>query len=327
MAQKDALPPRRKLLFVSGTSKDALEGISDRFPDIELVDCSEDRDRVRVEIADAHIVVGAITAEELAQARRLELVQVFSQGVEHLMYPEMRAHPVPVSNGRGIWSPTMAEHILGMILALYRRLHEFVRHQTDRRWARNGSVPFIYERLAGKTVGMLGAGDIAQHTIELLRPFGCPIIGINRTGAVSDAYDEVYPVHRMHDVLPRIDVLISSVPSTPDTRALLGAREFALMRSTAIFINVGRGSTVDEPALIEALRNGAVAAAGLDVFATEPLPGSSPLWELDNVLITPHMSALSPDYVHRVREILSDNLERIRDGRPIRNRVDKTAGY
>lgn len=327
MADEETPRMHRKLVITTAPPRGAFDGIGERFPELEIVDCSGERERVETEIADAHVAVGAVSAEELARATRLELVQVFSQGVEHLMYPEMRAHPAVVSNGRGVWSPTMGEHILAMLLAIYRGFPGFIRSQQARQWARDGSEPFRYARLTGKTVAMLGTGDIAQYTVELLRPFGCRLIGINRTGRAIDGYDAVYSVERMREALPQADALVCSLPSTPETKALLGAGEFALMRQTAVFVNVGRGSCVDEAALIAALREGTIAAAGLDVFAVEPLPEDSPLWGMENVLITPHMSALSPDYIDRVRKILFENLERLRDGRPLLNRVDKTAGY
>ena len=351
MAGEETPRMHRKLVITTAPPRGAFDGIGKRFPELEIVDCSADRERVKTEIADAHAAVGAVSAEELARATRLELVQVFSQGVEHLMYPEMRAHPAVVSNGRGVWSPTMGEHILAMLLAIYRRFPGFIRSQQARQWARDGSEPFRYARLTGKTVAMLGTGDIAQYTVELLRPFGCRLIGINRTGRAIDGYDALDDVvrtaahgaptdpaggdpacwrgivRRLREALPQADALVCSLPNTPETKALLGAEEFALMRETAVFVNVGRGTCVDEPALIAALRDGTIAAAGLDVFAVEPLPEDSPLWGMENVLITPHMSALSPDYIDRVRKILFENLERLRDGRPFLNRVDKTAGY
>lgn len=315
---------RKKIVLVSPLPEEYQRRLADHFPGLTVVDCSRERDLLAREIRNAHIVFGRVSAEEFREARCLEFIQVWTQGVEAMLYPELVNSPIPVANGRGVWSPALAEHIVALILAFYRRLPDFVRWQRETRWVKR---PGGLERLNGKTVCFLGTGDIARHAVPLCRAFGCRILGFNRGGETAPGFDRIFTVPRLVEAVAESDVVVTALPSTPATFHLVNEEVFRAMKRTAFFINVGRGKTVDERALIAALEQGWIAGAGLDVFEKEPLPPESPLWRMENVIITCHEGGVSGDHPERAYALLVDNLERLRDGRPLRNLVDKQRGY
>lgn len=316
--------PHKKLLIIAPLPRAYQARLAARFPDVTVVDCVQSRERVAEEIRDAHYVFGRLSREEFLKAEHLEFMQVWTQGVESVLYPELVGSPVIVANGKGIWSPAIAEHVLALILALYRCLSDLLRFQRQKQWVQTG-LPL--DRLSGKTVCFLGTGDIAQHTVALLRGFECPITGFNRTGFRPSGFDRVASGRDLYPLLGEADVVVCTLPLTADTRRLVDAAAFEAMKPTALFINVGRGKTVDEPALIDALRQGRIAGAGLDVLEQEPPAADNPLWDMPNVLITSHIGGLDKDHPERAYQLLAENLERLRDGRPLKNVVDKQRGY
>lgn len=315
----------KKLVLVGTLEPARREELARTFPGLRIVDCSQVRDRVAAEIEDAELVFGRVKPEEFERARRLEFIQIETAGVEHMMYPALQQSNVVLANAGDTFSPAMAEHVLALVLAFYRRLPDYVRWQDRAQW---NPEPLEFLLLRGKTVGFLGTGTIARHTVPLCRAFGCAVIGWNRRGENSDGlFDRVVAGDGLSEVLRESDVVVNTLPITPRTERLVDRTCFAQMKDTAFFVNVGRGRTVDEAALVEALETGVIAGAGLDVFEEEPLPPDSPLWRTKNAILTGHRSGLGGEWAEAVFRILMENLRRRRDGEPLLNEVDKEHGY
>ncbi len=241
-----------------------------------------------------------------------------SAGVGGSLYPEMRDSDVVLTNSAGVYAPAIAETVIALLFHFARGLDFAVRAQAERRWDK---APFDdpaspVGELAGAALGIVGFGGIGREVARRAEALGMRVLAMRRTGGVP-----------LEELLPQSNYLLLAVPETPATRGLIGERELALLPPGAVVVNVGRGSVVDEAALIEALRSGRLRGAGLDVFAREPLPPESPLWALPNVLVLPHVSGASPHFWRRQTELIRDNLGRYLAERPLRNVVDKSSGY
>jgi phosphoglycerate dehydrogenase-like enzyme len=301
-----------------------------RFPEMKVVHLPT-HDHLADEIGDTDIFVGwSLRPEQFALAKKLKWIHSTAAGVGQLMYPELRASSVVVTNASGVHTIPMAEHIVGMLIALARRFPSAFRYQMARQWAQQElwDEPIRPRELAGQALLIIGFGAIGREVARRVRPLGMKIWAVTRSGRAdnSDA-DRVLPVARLGEVLHEADYVILAAPETPETRRMIGARELAQMKPTAHLINVARGSLVDEPALIRALAERQIAGAALDVTEEEPLPRDNPLWALPNVFITPHISSVSEYLWDRQTELLLDNLERWFGGRELRNRVDLARGY
>ena len=267
----------------------------------------------------------------LAAPARLRWVHTGAAGVRSLLHPELLNSGVTLTNSAGIHAEPIADTVLGMMLHFARGLDIAVRAQQRREWrsdlyeSRDGGV----RELAGATLGIIGYGGIGRAVARRAHALGMNVIALRRSAATDD--DPIADVRSGDDQLERLlresDFLVVTVPSTAETRGMIGAPELAAMKPHAVIINVARGDVVGETALIEALRRCTLRGAGLDVFTHEPLAAESPLWDLPNVLITPHVSATSPRYWEREGELILDNLERYLTGRELRNVVDPAAGY
>lgn len=224
---------------------------------------------------------------------------------------------VVITSAAGVHAVPLAEFSLFGLLAFTKDLPRLLEDQRARRW---GHYPNA--ELGGRTLLVLGLGRIGEEVARLASAFGMRVVGVNRRGASESPHvAEVHGTDRLVELLPRADALVVSLPLTEETRGLIGAAEIATMKPGAILVNVGRGGVIDEPALVHALRQRHLAGAALDVVATEPLPEDSPLWELPNVLLTPHTMALSHRENERIAELFLDNLRRYRSGEPLRNRI------
>jgi phosphoglycerate dehydrogenase-like enzyme len=237
-----------------------------------------------------------------------------------------------VTNGSGIASIGIAEHVLGVMLMFCRNHHVAARFQREARWDRPavmaGTGAAIRE-FHGSRVAVLGLGPIGTTVAGYSAGLGATVRGMRRhpPAHASPPFDAVLGLDGLDSLLAWGDFVVLAVPHTPATERMIGARELSLARPDAYLVNVARGSVVDEEALVEVLRRGAIAGAALDVFEEEPLPASSPLWSLPNVLITPHVAGASPRYFDRALDLFADNLERYLAGRPLRNLVDPALGY
>lgn len=267
----------------------------------------------RVPEADVVLVSMLWRNALIAQAPRLVFVQSISAGLEQYDVPLFRVHGIRLASGAGVNANAVSEHAMGLILALKRHIHTGRDHQATKHW--RPMISDIAQRedeLGGKTLVIVGMGRIGSRLALLARAFGMHVIGVKRdTSTGADAAHEAVETAKLKLVLPRADIVALTCPLTPETTNLIDAAALALMKPSATLINVARGKVVDEDALIEALTSGRIAAAGLDVTREEPLPATSPLWSMPNVLLTPHTAGETQSYEDNVIDILLDNLERI----------------
>jgi phosphoglycerate dehydrogenase-like enzyme len=277
-------------------------------------------------LADAEAVLtsGRLEPELLTLAPRLRWVQTLSAGVDKLPIDTLGERGITVTSMRGIHAIQMSELALCFMLQWVRQSRVFYKQQQAKVW--NSHVPT--GELYGKTLGILGAGAIGEAAARKAKAFDMRTIGYNQTGRSLPHYDEIVSGEEgLYRLLERSDFVLVLLPSTPQTRHFLRAEHFRRMKREAVLINLARGSIIREADLIEALRQRTIAGAALDVFEEEPLPAESPLWEMDNVLITPHIAGSSPHYVERAAEIFYENVRRYVQGLPLINTVDRVKGY
>jgi len=308
-----------------------LEALRAKFPGQTFVP-ADDEETLACESADADVFFGWQFPEHLVPAaKRLRWIQSGSAGIEESLSPAVRKSDILLCNGSGIGGVVVAEHTMALMFALARNLHVAQRLQAEKRWDR-GEVIGTQGRVRefrGTKVAVLGLGPIGLGVAERSAAFGAIVRGMRRHPPATPPppFEAIVGADGLDGLLSWADWVVLAVPHTPDTERLIGARELGLMQTDAYLVNIARGSVVDEAALIEALRRGSIAGAALDVFDEEPLPPSSPLWGLPNVIVTPHVGGAMPNYLWRATELFMENFERYLAGRPLRNLVDKVAGY
>jgi phosphoglycerate dehydrogenase-like enzyme len=268
------------------------------------------------------LVTIACNAEMAAHAKGLRWVQMISAGLDPLLPYRTQLRHCVVTNACGMHADQMADYAMAAMFMLHWDFKRVLRDQAQRHWRREPKAP-----LAGRTLGIIGLGAIGGEIARRARAAGMEVIGINRSGAAVDGVAVVHPRERLVEILPLCDFLLLVVPSTLETRAIIDEAALRRMKPTCFLINFARGSVVDEAALIDALREGRLAGAALDVFATEPLPRASPLWTMDRVIITPHIAGMSDDYEVRFAAAFAANLARHQRGEPLHNTVDLDRGY
>lgn len=300
-----------------------LDGLRSDFPELDIAVYSG-KTGASPAFAEASVFVGFPDDGQLAAMPQLRWVQLPSAGAnEYAARPSLRPD-VRLTTGRGVFGVPAAEHTLALMLAVAREIPVHVRQQDRKIWKRNEQCLELF----GSTVGIIGLGDIGLETAKRAKAFGMTVLGVKRTAsAPPDCVDELIGIAQLNDILPRCDFVVMSVPYTPETHRMIGAAQFALMKPGAVFVNVGRGATVDEAALVQALRDGRLAAAALDVTEKEPLPADSPLWDMPNVIISSHSIMIFPKKNERRAELLRQNLRRFLDGEPLLNEVNRALGY
>ncbi len=319
-------PELRKIVFVGYPNQHTYEVVTEAMPHSEVVFATTPEERRR-HLPDAQMVIGGgLSDDEIAIADQLVWQHVPWVGVEGTLTPALREKSILLTNGSGVNSANIAEHVIAMMLAFARDIPRFVRDQRRRQWRDWDEQPTYFE-LGGQTVLCLGTGSIGQDVARRLGAFGCKMIGASRSGRQIDGYDECVPFDALPEVLPSADHVVSSLPMTPGTAGIMSRELIGSMKQGAYFYNVGRGGTVDQEALIDALRSGHLAGAGLDVVAPEPLPEDHPLWDTPNVLITSHTSGNSPQAARRMAMLTLEQLRRYQAGEELLNIVDQTAGY
>ena len=311
--------------------REFVEKIRRDFPRHTVVD-AWDFEGIRRLLPDADVAfVPHVSRDMLAGSPRLRWIQSPAVGVGHMLFPEMIASPVVITCARGIRARAIAEHVLGVTIALARQLHTAVRRQVEHRWAQDeleSDTTSIFT-LEGRRMGIVGLGSIGSEIASLAAAFGMEVWGVRRRldQAVPTGVARVLPSTDLDDLLASSDVVVLAAPHTRSTDRLLGAREIALMRPDAMLVNISRGTIVDDEALVAALRSRRIAGAALDVFAHEPLDRASAYWDLPNVIVTPHTSGAMADYWTPLVALFSENLRRFEKGAPMLNVVDKEAGY
>jgi phosphoglycerate dehydrogenase-like enzyme len=274
------------------------------------------------------LFAGQISREQLAVAHRLRWIHSPAAGVGGMLFPEMRASNVVITNSRGMSADTIAEHVLAVTLAIFRRLPHAFRSQAAREWAQDAIGRERNRLLSGSNVVIVGLGAIGTAVAHRMSLLGARVTGVRRRAAAgTQGAWSVVTSDRLHDLLADADVVVLAAPHTRETRNLISRRELELMSRDAVLVNISRGQLVDEQALVEALSERRIGAAALDVFVDEPLPRDSPFWTLPNVLITPHTAGFRPDHWEAAIALFAENLRCFDAGEPLMNVVDKEAGY
>lgn len=274
----------------------------------------------------ADVIIGDLSPAELQPAKNLKWYHLVWAGSDRYKPADFPTGTL-FTNGSGAYGVTIAEHMMACILALYRQLRHYDKLQKSHTWDQDWQE----DTLEGKTVLILGAGDIGCALAKRLRGFDCRIIGIRRTGGILSHFDEMHTMEELDALLPQVDVVAGCLPGTKNTVGLLDERRLRMMKPTALLVNCGRGSLIDTDALIRVLRAGLLGGCGLDVVMPEPLPADSPLWEMENVILTPHISGASFGHVQemedRIYRLATENLRRYLDGEALLNQVDFETGY
>jgi phosphoglycerate dehydrogenase-like enzyme len=317
---------RRTFLFLppqSDTTRGWAETLAREVPQLDVV-VAETAQQARAEIARADAAFGTLSARLLGNAGQLTWLQAPAIAPPAgYYYPELVAHPVVVTNFRGIFNEHIAAHIMAFVLAFARGLHRYIPLQLQRKWAPDALDTGVVH-LPESTALIVGVGGIGAETASKCVAFGMRVIGVDARRADRPAdVAELHPPERLDELLPRADFVILTIPHTPETEGLMDAARFARMKRSAFFINIGRGKTTRLDALVAALKAGTIAGAGLDVYEEEPLPANHPLWRAPNVLLTPHTAGFGPYLDERRLEIIVDNAKRFTRGEPLRNVVDK----
>lgn len=276
----------------------------------------------------ADFILGGPSMHVLHQANRLKVLQLHYAGVDALMKRTDFPQGVTLCNATGAFGQSISEYVMTMVLALYKQMGLYRDNQNRHIWQDMGRQ----DSPVGKTLLILGAGNIGTSVAKLFRPFGCKLIGMRRVPReCPEEFDRIITLEELDEFLPLADIVVGALPSTPATRKLLNRQRLVLLKSSAILINVGRGDLVDCEALAELLKNGGIRGAALDVTDPEPLPQDHPLWGCKNAILTPHITGGSFGHLTATEDFIydlcRDNLERFRDGRPLRNVVDFSTGY
>jgi len=283
------------------------------------------------ELPDTDIFVGySLRAEQLKHAKKLKWIHSTAAGIAQLTYPELRESGILVTNPRGVFSVPMAEHTIGLLIAMARNFPDSVRFQDKSTWGQQQiwDKPQRLTELSGKILLIVGYGSIGAELAKRAKAFGMHIWGVTRSGKGDMTFAEkIVPAGSLRDALPQADYVVIAAPETAETKHLIGGAEISCMKRGARLINIGRGSLLDETALIAALNDGQLGGAALDVTGAEPLPENSPLWRAPNLFITPHTSAVSDRLWERQADLLVELLELWFSGREMKNVVDLARGY
>lgn len=301
------------------------------FPAVQIAH-RDNYEGVDDDLRDAEIIFTiSLRPEQLRLTRNLRWVHAPSAAVHQLLSPELVNSDVIVTNSREVHGPVVAEHVMGLLFALAKKIPQAVSLQHKHIWGqesmwRAGMRP---RELAGATLGLIGVGSIGRRVAEMASALGMRVIAVREhvEKGSPPGVEAVFAPSAIDEMLKQSDYVVLAAPLIGSTRGLIDAARLAAMKPEACLINVGRGPQVDEPALVEALRSRRIAGAALDVFEREPLPADSPLWDIENLLITPHNGSITEKLWHRHYEQFADNLRRYIIGQPLQYVVDKQKGY
>ncbi len=296
---------------------------------VELIR-SQSKEHLRELLPQTDILISfSISPENFQRARNLKWIHLAVAGVDESVFPELLKSKVIITACKGMHSHTISEHILGMMLCFAKGIHLSTVRQVQKKWAFNEVMKQRFE-LKGKTLGIIGLGGIGLELTRKSRCLGMDVIGIKNRLRKRESIkyvDRIFPKEELSELLSLSDFVALTLPLTDETFHLIGEKELGLMKSSAYIINTSRGKIIDEDALIDALKNKRIAGAGLDVFEDEPLSQSSKLYDLENVIITPHVAGTMIDYLEKVAWIFKENLKRYLRGEKMVNLVDKKLGY
>lgn len=280
---------------------------------------------MRAEARDAEVLFGRVTPDLFERAPMLRWVHTLGAGVDGTLFAELVESDVQLVSEKGTVGPHLAEQTFALLLALTRGIARSIRERT---WENRMSIRNEAWELTDRTMGIVGLGGTGREVAKRAAAFGMRVIAVDPEQVVKPAEVEaLWPMERFGDLLEQSDVVSICAPLTPETRGMFDRAAFRRMRRHAYLVNVTRGAIVDEESLLEALRDGLIAGAGLDVTPVEPLPAGHPLWDMPNVVITPHAAGASPYRMDRAVEVFCANLRRDRAGEPLGNVIDKRKGY
>lgn len=301
------------------------------FPQFEVTHLSN-YDGIDRHLADTEIAIAwSLRPEQFRAAKRLKWIHSPAAAVHQLMFPELIESEVVLTNAREVHGPVVAEHVMALMFALAKRIPQAVRLQSKHSWGQSemwNARPRPRE-LAGATAGIVGLGSIGLNVAQRAANLGMRVIAAREhtSKGMTEHVSEVLPATKLDSLLAQSDYVVLAAPVTPTTSGMMNAARLGQMKPDAYLINVGRGPLVDTAALVEVLRQGKIGGATLDVFDQEPLPADSPLWDLDNLLITPHTAGLTEKLWERHYSLFSENLRRYLAGQALLGIVDKRRGY
>ncbi|MGE7604496.1 D-2-hydroxyacid dehydrogenase [Peribacillus sp. NPDC097675] len=298
--------------------------MTDAFPDLTFY-YEETWTDEKLQEAEILITYGEdLTDEIIERAVNVKWIMVMSAGLELMPMNSIEKRGIMVTNARGIHKVPMAEYTMGMLLQYEKKLKQLIENEAAEIWDRKIEVG----ELNGKTMLILGTGAIGGEVARLAKAFRMNTLGVNRSGKAVEHIDHLYALTEIGDALPKADYIVSVLPSTPETKDLLKKEHFKAMKSSAVFVNIGRGDLVKEEVLVEVMEEQELAHAILDVFEPEPLEKSHPFWSMDNVTVTPHLSSKSSEYLPRTFAIFEENMkEYLRKGNDFINVIDPKKGY
>ncbi|MBO8157834.1 MAG: D-2-hydroxyacid dehydrogenase [Bacillaceae bacterium] len=307
-------------------NQDLKQDLLRQFPEVHFCFC-DDIEEAEKHLPEADILLTYgedLEDQHIESAKRLQWIMVLSAGVDRMPFKKIKEKNILVTNSRGIHKIPMAEYVISMLLQIFRQSKLLMENEKAHKWDKSVTM----EEITGKAMLVAGTGAIGGEVARLAKAFRMKTIGISRSGKPVDHFDQVFQSDQILDVLPTADFVISILPSTEETRHFFGKAHFQAMNRKAIFVNIGRGSTVCEQDLIEALQEKEIFHAVLDVFEQEPLPEHHPFWDMDNVTVTPHLSGVTPQYQPRAIEIFVQNLKSYLKGENLFiNIVDPNRGY
>lgn len=318
----------RRKVIVPPLSAEELADLKDAAPNVDLIVCRSAEEAL-AKVPDADGIYSFVNRDIIRAGKKLKWIQTGSAGVEnYVTIPELVNSDIVLTNMQKMFGPEISDHAMGFLLSFTRSFPYFMQLQQREEWGRPPQPPMaVMDELEGKTMQIIGMGGIGSNIARRAKAFGMTILATDAKVVEKPAYvDELAPPAAFHRFLPRADVLASAVPLTPQTRKMIGEREFRMMKKGAILLNMSRGGVVDTDALVRALESKKLAGAGLDVTDPEPLPKGHPLWK-QNVILTPHCSNQSVALKGRLHNMLRENLRRFGSQETLLNIVDKQAGY
>ncbi|MUV38716.1 4-phosphoerythronate dehydrogenase [Lentibacillus sp. JNUCC-1] len=275
--------------------------------------------------ADVLVTYGEdVTEAHLEKANQLKWIMVISAGMDEMPLKTLEKKDILVTNARGIHKVPMAEYVISMLLQVYRKEKQLFEYENDHVWGKHAHM----EEISNRKMLVAGTGAIGQEVARLAKAFNMTTVGVSRSGRQVEHFDETYPNTELEGLLGDVDFVVSVMPSTPETYHFFEQRHFKAMPEHAVFLNMGRGDAVSSDVMLEAVQNGDIAHAVLDVFEEEPLPEDHPFWDEANITVTPHLSGVSSQYVTRALGIFEQNLNVLKqNGTEFVNQIDVTRGY
>lgn len=293
-------------------------------PDLELMQLGSEGEVLEA-MPDVEVVFGELSDEMFYRGDKLRWVQVTGAGVDSRLFPDFVESDVVLTSAKGTVGVHLAEHAMALLLGLTRGIHTALRKMN---WDQRMPIRNASWELVDRTMGIVGLGGTGRDLAGQAKGFGMRIIAVDPEDVeLPDSVESCWKMDRFHDLLEQSDVVAVCAPLTPETEGMFGREAFAKMQSHALLINVTRGKIVDEAALMDALERGEIGGAGLDVVPQEPLPLDHPLWQMDNVIITPHAAGGSPNRPDRIVNLFCENLGRLIADEPLLSVIDKRKGY